>query len=76
MLGEVMVRPPVDLSSQGMYRRALAPVEHPALQGGGIRRQTHHAAQCIHLPHQMALGGAADAGVAGHVSDAVQAEGE
>ena len=72
----VVIPPPVGLHPQAVHRRALAPVEHPALQIGGVRRQPHHPAQRVHLPHQVALGGAADAGVAGHVADAVQAQGE
>ena len=66
----------VGLDPQGVDRGTFAPVQHPALKGGGIRRQTHQAAQGVHLPHQGALGGAADAGVAGHVPHCVQAHGK
>ena len=37
----------VGLYPQCVHRRALALVQHPALQVGGIRRQTHHAAKGI-----------------------------
>ena len=37
----------VGLHPQCVHRRALALVQHPALQVGGIRRQTHHAAKGI-----------------------------
>ena len=66
----------VGLHPQGVYGRAFALVEHPALQIGGVRRQTHHTAQGIQLPHQRSLCGAADAGVAGHIADGIQAHGE
>ena len=37
----------VGLHPQCVHRRALALVQHPTLQVGGIRRQTHHAAKGI-----------------------------
>ena len=61
---------------QRVHGGAFALVQHPALQIGGVCRQTHHAAQRVHLPHQRALGGAADAGVAGHIADGVQTHGK
>ena len=66
----------VGLHPQCVHGGAFALVQHPALQVGGICRQTHHAAQRVHLPHQRALGGAADAGVAGHIADGVQTHGK
>ena len=75
-LCEAVVGLPVDLRPQGVHRRALAPVEHPALEGGCVGGPGHHAAQGINFADQMPLGGAADAGVAGHVADAVQPQGE
>ena len=66
----------VGLHPQCVHRRALALVQHPALQVGGIRRQTHHAAKGIQFTHQRSFCSAADAGVAGHIADGVQTHGE
>ena len=66
----------VGLHPQCVHGGAFALVQHPALQIGGICRQTHYAAQRVHLPHQRALGGAADAGVTGHIADGVQTHGK
>ena len=66
----------VGLHPQCVHGRALALVQHPALQIGGVCRQTHHTAQRVHLPHQRALGGAANAGIAGHIADGVQTHGK
>ena len=66
----------VGLHPQCVHGGAFALVQHPALQVGGVCRQTHHAAQRVHLPHQRALGSAADAGVAGHIADGVQTHGK
>ena len=66
----------VGLHPQAVHRRAFAPVQHPALQVGLVRRAAHQAAQRVQLPHQMALGGAADGGVAGHIADKIQADGK
>ena len=63
---------PVGLGPGGVDRGALAPVEHPELQAGGVCRPGHLAAQSVDLPHQLPLGGAADGGVAGHIADALQ----
>ena len=41
-----------------------------------VRRPAHLAPQGVQLPHQMALAGAADGGVAGHVAHRVQVDGE
>lgn len=49
----------VDLSPEGMHRRSLTPVEHPALEEGRIGSLAHFAAQSIDFPHQMSLGGTA-----------------
>ena len=66
----------VGLHPQAVHRGAFAPVEHPALQKGGVGGKAHQPAQRVHLPHQMPLGGAADGGVAGHVADEVQRQRE
>ena len=72
MLHVDMVTLAVGLHPQTVHRGTLAPVEHPALQKGGVGGNAHQAAQGVDLPHQVALGGAADGGVAGHVADKVQ----
>ena len=41
-----------------------------------VRRQTHFAAQGIQLPDQVALAGAADGGVAGHIAHGIQVDGK
>ena len=66
----------VGLNAQGMNGRAFALVQHPALQVGGIRRQTHHAAKGIQFTHQRSFCSAADAGIAGHIADGVQTHGK
>ena len=59
-----------------MDRRALPAIEHPGLEKSCVRRPAHLAAQGVHLPHQMALGRAADGGIAGHIAHRVQVDGE
>ena len=76
MLHVFVVAAAVGLHPQCVHGGAFALVQHPALQVGGVCRQTHHAAQRVHLPHQRALGSAADAGVAGHIADGVQTHGK
>ncbi len=66
----------VGLHPQGVDGGALAPVEHPALEGGGVGGQAHKPAQSVHFPHQSALGRPSDAGVAGHIAHGVQAHGK
>ena len=66
----------VGLHPQCVHGGAFALVQHPALQVGGVCRQTHHAAQRVHLPHQRSLGSAANAGVTGHIADGVQTHGK
>ena len=61
----------VYLSTQRMYRRALSAVEHTALQGTGVRRATHLAAEGVDLTHQMTLRRAADRRIARAVADRV-----
>ena len=68
-----MVAAAVGLHPQSVHSRAFALVQHPALQVGGVGGQAHQPAQSVHLPHQGALCRPADAGVAGHIADAVQA---
>lgn len=55
---------------------ALGSVQHPELNGGGIRIQAHGAAQSIYFPDNMPLGKAADGRIAGHLADGVQVMGK
>ena len=66
----------VGLNAQGMNGRAFALVQHPALQVGGIRRKAHHTAQRIQFTHQRSFCSSADAGIAGHVANGIQAHGK
>ena len=67
---------PVNLGPQGVHRRALAQVEHPALDGAGVGGAAHLPAQGVDFPDKVALGRAADAGVAGAVAHGVQVDGK
>ena len=64
----------IGLGPQGTHRGAAAGVEDALLQSGGIGQPTDHAAEGIHLVHQLALGRTANGRVAGLPSDAVQIE--
>ena len=64
------------MGPQGVDRRALASVEHPVLDAGPVCSPAHLAAQGIQLPDQVALAGAADGRVAGHIAHSVQVDGE
>ena len=68
----LLIAPPVGLRPQRVHRRPLAEIEHPVLDAGPVRSFSHLPAEGVKLPHQMALAGAADGGVAGHVSHAVK----
>ena len=59
-----------------MDGRAFAPVQHPVLDTGMVGRRAHLAPQRVQLPHQVSLSGAADGGVAGHISHGVQVDGK
>ena len=67
---------PVGLSPEGMDGGAFAPVQHPVLDTGMVSRRAHLAPQRVQLPHQVSLSGAADGGVAGHISHGVQIDGK
>ena len=76
LLHHGLVAPPVRLGPEGVDRRPLPQVQHSVLDAGLVRRPGHLTAQGVQLPHQMALAGAADGRVAGHVAHAVQVHGE
>ena len=76
MLHHLLVFPAVGLGTQGPDGGTLAPVEQPVLDTGLVRGLAHLAAQRVQLPDEMALSGAADGGVAGHIAHRVQIDGE
>ena len=76
MLHDLLVPPPVRLGPEAVDRGALAPVQEPVLDAGGVRRPGHLAPQGVQLPDQVALAGAADGRVAGHVAHRVQVDGK
>ena len=67
---------PVGLDPKAVDSGAFAPVEHPALKEGFVRHDSHKPSQGIHLPDQVSLGGASNAGIAGHIGDKIQTDGE
>ena len=76
MLHVFVVALAVGLHAQGVDSRALALVEHPALQIGGIRSKAHHTAQCIQFAYQRSFRCAANAGIAGHIANGIQTHGK
>ena len=76
VLHDLLIPPAVGLGPQGPHRRALAPVERAVLDAGRVGGPGHLAAQGVQLPHQVALAGAADGGIAGHVAHRVQIDGK
>ena len=74
-LHDLLVPPPVRLGPEAVDGGALAPVE-PVLDAGLIGGPGHLAAQGVQLPDQVALAGAADGGIAGHVAHRVQVDGK
>ena len=76
VLHDLLVLPPVGLGPQGVDGGALPPVEHPVLDAGLVGGPGHLAPQGVQLPDQVALAGAPDGGVAGHVPHRVQVDGE
>ena len=76
VLHALLIGPPVRLGPQGTDGGALAQVQHPILDAAFIRRPAHFAAQGVQLPNQVALSGTSHGGVAGHIADGVQVDGE
>ena len=66
----------IGLHPQGVDGRSLALVQHPALQIGGVGGKAHHAAESIQFTYQRTFCRSADAGVAGHIADSIQAHGK
>ena len=76
VLHDALVQAAVGLGPEGVDGRSLAPVQDPVLDAGLVGRPGHLAPQGVQLPDQMALTGAANGGVAGHVAHGVQIDGE
>ena len=76
MLHILLVLAAVRLGPEGMDRGTLAPVQHPVLDAAMVRSQTHLAAQGIQFPDQMALAGAADGRITGHIAHGIQIDGK
>ena len=72
----LLVSGPIGLGSGRMDSRTFSPVEHAELNAADIGRTAHLSAQGVDLPHQLALGGATDGRVAGHIAHAVQIGGD
>ena len=66
----------VGLGSRGPHRRPAASVQHLELDAGPVDDPAHRAAERIDLAHQLALGQAADRGIAGHLGDGVEIAGQ
>ena len=58
------------------HRRPARGIQQPELDPDRIRHLAHNAAQCIHFPHQVALGDAPNGGIARHLRDQIQIETE
>ena len=76
VLHDLLVFPAVGLGTEGPDGRPFAPVEQAVLDAGLVGGLAHLAAQRVQLPDEMALAGAADGGVAGHIAHRVQIYGE
>ena len=72
----LMVAALIRLRAQAVNGRALAAVEHAALQKRTVDAKAHLSAEGVHLAHQMALAGAPDGGVARHKRHAAQIQRE
>ena len=70
-LGEALVGFLVALGAGAVHGGALAAVEQAELDGGGVGEEAHGAAEGVDLADDLALGDAADGGVAGHLADGV-----
>ena len=66
----------VRLCPQRVHSGAFACIQHFGLNIGLIDILAHFAAQCVDFTNKMAFGAAADGGVTGHHSDAVQTDGK
>ena len=72
----LLVLPAVSLGPEGVDGGTFAPVQHPVLDTAVIGSHAHLATQGVQLPDQVALAGAADGGIAGHIAHGVQIDGK
>ena len=75
-LHPLLVLPAVRLGPEGPDGRAFPEVQQPVLDAAFVGGFGHFAPQGVQLPDQVALAGAADGGVAGHVAHGVQIDGK
>ena len=75
-LHPLLVLPAVRLGPEGPDGRAFPEVQQPVLDAAFVGGFGHFAPQGVQLPDQVALAGAADGGVAGHVAHSVQIDGK
>ncbi len=66
----------VALGARRPHRRAARSIQQAKLDAHGVGDLAHDAAEGVHLAHQVALGNAADGGIARHLRDQVHVEGE
>ena len=59
----------VGLGAGGLDGRAFGAVEHAELDAGGVDGVAHEAAEGVDFADHLALGQAADGGIAGHAAD-------
>ena len=76
VLHPLLILPPVRLGSKGPDGRAFPKVQKPVLDAAFVSSLCHLAPQSVQFPYQVALAGAADGGVAGHVAHGVQIDGK
>ena len=70
------VKGAITLGARALNGRTFPAIEQTELDTGGICGPAHRAIQRIDFAHQMAFAEAADSGVAGHLSDTVEAVGQ
>ena len=76
VLHDLLVQPPVRLGPEAVDGGTLAPVQKAVLDAGPVGGLPHLAPQGVQFPDQMALPGAADGRVAGHVPHRIQINGK
>jgi len=59
----------IGLGARALHGGALAPIEHPELNPGGVGGARHQPVEGVDFAHQMALAEPADRGVARHRAD-------
>jgi hypothetical protein len=64
----------VSLETRSLYCRALAAVEHPAMDGSSIGGASHQTVENIELPDQVSLSNSANGRVARHLADVFSTE--